>query len=150
MARRRRFPQEFYGAGVRAAPHERSVAEGIRGLRAYPTSFMMERERVGGGGGLTMCEREVECQADIVDGDNAAEIAGEQRGLMMTLLASGRTSELSAWVWTLELLLPHSSSSERKLDYSLRRSIRTTLSLPASSGGWKRVTAAPKEPSYKS
>lgn len=32
---------------------------------------------------------------DIVDGDNAAEIAGEQRGLMMTLLASERASELS-------------------------------------------------------
>ena len=30
---------------------------------------------------------------DIVDGDNAAEIAGEQRGLMMTLLASERASE---------------------------------------------------------
>ncbi|KAK0087886.1 hypothetical protein PV325_013875 [Microctonus aethiopoides] len=36
------------------------------------------------------CERERECQVDIVDGDNAAEIAGEQRGLMMTLLASER------------------------------------------------------------
>lgn len=43
-----------------------------------------------------MREREGECQVDIVDGDNAAEIAGEQRGLMMTLLASERTSELSA------------------------------------------------------
>lgn len=42
-----------------------------------------------------MWEREGECQVDIVDGDNAAEIAGEQRGLMMTLLASERTSELS-------------------------------------------------------
>lgn len=30
---------------------------------------------------------------DIVDGDNAAEIAGGQRGLMMMLLASERASE---------------------------------------------------------
>lgn len=30
---------------------------------------------------------------DIVDGDNAAEIAGEQRGLMMTLLASARANK---------------------------------------------------------
>lgn len=30
---------------------------------------------------------------DIVDGDNAAEIAGEQRGLTMTLLADERASE---------------------------------------------------------
>lgn len=30
---------------------------------------------------------------DIVDGDNAAEIAGEQRGLMMTLLASERANK---------------------------------------------------------
>jgi len=29
---------------------------------------------------------------DIVDGDNAAEIAGGQRGLMMMLLASERAS----------------------------------------------------------
>lgn len=46
-----------------------------------------------------MWEREGECQVDIVDGDNAAEIAGGQRGLMMMLLgraserASERTSE---------------------------------------------------------
>lgn len=32
---------------------------------------------------------------DIVDGDNAAEIAGGQRGLMMMLLASERASEWS-------------------------------------------------------
>lgn len=38
-------------------------------------------------------EREGECQVDIVDGDNAAEIAGGQRGLMMMLLASERASE---------------------------------------------------------
>ena len=44
------------------------------------------------GDGLTMREREGECQVDIVDGDNAAEIAGEQRGLMMTLLASERAN----------------------------------------------------------
>lgn len=42
-----------------------------------------------------MWEREGESQVDIVDGDNAAEIAGEQRGLMMSLLASERASELS-------------------------------------------------------
>lgn len=30
---------------------------------------------------------------DIVDGDNAAEIAGEQRRLMMSLLASERANE---------------------------------------------------------
>lgn len=40
-----------------------------------------------------MWEREGESQVDIVDGDNAAEIAGEQRGLMMSLLASERASE---------------------------------------------------------
>lgn len=34
------------------------------------------------------CEREGRCQVDIVDGDNAAEIAGEQRGLTMTWRAS--------------------------------------------------------------
>lgn len=38
-------------------------------------------------------KREGECQVDIVDGDNAAEIAGGQRGLMMMLLASERASE---------------------------------------------------------
>lgn len=38
-------------------------------------------------------EREGGCQVDIVDGDNAAEIAGGQRGLMMMLLASERASE---------------------------------------------------------
>jgi len=38
-------------------------------------------------------EREGECQVDIVDGDNAAEIAGGQRGLMMMLLASERANE---------------------------------------------------------
>lgn len=32
---------------------------------------------------------------DIVDGDNAAEIAGEQRGLMMTLLASERIERVA-------------------------------------------------------
>jgi len=40
-----------------------------------------------------MWEREGECQVDIVDGDNAAEIAGGQRGLMMMLLASERANE---------------------------------------------------------
>lgn len=40
-----------------------------------------------------MWEREGECQVDIVDGDNAAEIAGGQRGLMMMLLASERVNE---------------------------------------------------------
>lgn len=40
-----------------------------------------------------MREREGECQVDIVDGDNAAEIAGGQRGLMMMLLASERVNE---------------------------------------------------------
>lgn len=39
-----------------------------------------------------MWEREGECQVDIVDGDNAAEIAGGQRGLMMMLLASERAN----------------------------------------------------------
>ena len=39
-------------------------------------------------------KREGECQVDIVDGDNAAEIAGEQRGLMMTLLGELRAAEL--------------------------------------------------------
>lgn len=38
-------------------------------------------------------KREGECQVDIVDGDNAAEIAGGQRGLMMMLLASERANE---------------------------------------------------------
>lgn len=40
-----------------------------------------------------MWEWEGECQVDIVDGDNAAEIAGGQRGLMMMLLASEWASE---------------------------------------------------------
>ncbi|KAH0549006.1 hypothetical protein KQX54_005087 [Cotesia glomerata] len=39
--------------------------------------------------------KETECQVDIVDGDNAAEIVGEQRGRMMTLLANERAGELS-------------------------------------------------------
>lgn len=39
-----------------------------------------------------MWEQEGECQVDIVDGDNAAEIAGGQRGLMMMLLASERAN----------------------------------------------------------
>lgn len=74
----------------------RSATRETRGLRAHAMCFMIERERAGDG--LTMREREGECQVDIVDGDNAAEIAGEQRGLMMTLLVSERTSELSARV----------------------------------------------------
>lgn len=53
-----------------------------------------------------MWEREGESQVDIVDGDNAAEIAGEQRGLMMSLLASERAGQ-----GTFSLSLLHSSVS---------------------------------------
>lgn len=60
-----------------------------------------------------MWEREGESQVDIVDGDNAAEIAGEQRGLMMSLLASERASERieRAGQGTFSLSLLHSSVS---------------------------------------
>lgn len=69
--------------------------------RPAAASFMIERGTEGAGvataegvGWVNNArEREGECQVDIVDGDNAAEIAGEQRGLMMTLLASERASE---------------------------------------------------------
>lgn len=80
------------GASAFSQPHReawaRSWQRERRSLRAHPVCFMIERERAEDG--LTMREREGECQVDIVDGDNAAEIAGEQRGLMMTLLASER------------------------------------------------------------
>jgi hypothetical protein len=64
-----------------------------------------------------MREREGECQVDIVDGDNAAEIAGEQRGLMMTLLVSERTSELSGQALDTNLPSPLTSHAF-PLDYS--------------------------------
>lgn len=55
---------------------------------------MIERERAVGRQVNNARERDGECQVDIVDGDNAAEIAGGQRGLMMMLLllASERAS----------------------------------------------------------
>lgn len=56
-------------------------------------SFMIERERAVGRRVNNAHERDAECQVDIVDGDNAAEIAGGQRGLMMMLLANERASE---------------------------------------------------------
>jgi len=73
--------------------HRRRRAELPRETGPSTMSFMIERERAVGRRVNNARERDGECQVDIVDGDNAAEIAGGQRGLMMMLLASERASE---------------------------------------------------------
>lgn len=78
-------------------------------------------------------KREGECQVDIVDGDNAAEIAGGQRGLMMMLLASERASERAnrascSWTGTPLYSLLHPLPPIRRTPH-LHRSFATS-SLP--------------------
>lgn len=112
----RRFPREFRvrRENVQQQPGS-SVTREEACTRVHAMCFMIKREQEGRG--LTMSEWEAKCQVDIVDGDNAAEITGEQRGLMTKLLASERTNDLSTRasmntnVSSLLSFLPYASAS---------------------------------------
>lgn len=132
---------------LKACPRAGIATHAGRLLRA-----LWSKERSRGGWVNNAREREGECQVDIVDGDNAAEIAGEQRGLTMTLLADERASEriervargqglpvYSPAYWpalrALSLFLPLRRTKRQRSAFRLRRLANTSYATPCVSHG---------------